>query len=141
MHSIYIFIFYMFSSLRYLLSCVNSSGSFLYMSTCQTWSVVTCDPGITATEKKEKNLNVINISNITYKTLKQAAGRGTPKHSRGMESSRFSRDTGDERQTEKLNLNSKRGTSASKIIRFFFFGNDFCQGGRASQTLSPSQHR
>lgn len=61
-------------------------------TTCQTLSVETCHSGITATEKKENNLNIINISYVTYKILKPPADRGTLEHSRGIESFHFSID-------------------------------------------------
>lgn len=71
---------YMFSSVRYLLSCINISGLFMYMFIFYLtveqhvrhglWKHATLE---LQQQKKENNLNVINISYITYKILKQPA--------------------------------------------------------------------
>lgn len=72
--------------------------------------------GITATEKKEDNLNIINIAYTTYKILKQPANRGTLQHSCRIESFHFPVDwmTKKER-TKNLCLNLKQSTLTSEI--------------------------
>lgn len=87
-----------FSSLRYLLPCISISGwimyRFIFYLTVEhvrhcLWKHVTLE---LQQQKKENNLNIINISHFTYKILKQPAHRGTLEHSGGIESFHFSVD-------------------------------------------------